>query len=247
MESNFRRIYAIPDVHGRLDLLDRALELMDSDGYDRNQDALVFLGDLIDRGPDSKGVIDLVIALMKDSPNSVMAVRGNHEDFPVNLYVHKLSWARKAWMYNGMIQTLESYDFSFPNDHLQFLLNRPYSIEIQGFFFSHAPVPCEAVMPEHKPGMPYSVEDLTWTYIDINTELNKMHLHKGPRSNGGTGGEHLIGVCGHIHRGTDIKQVRIYPKYRMLDCGSGCFGSGKLAVHECISGRTLYADPNDLK
>ncbi|MFC3119172.1 metallophosphoesterase [Jhaorihella thermophila] len=49
-------IYAIPDIHGHLQELDRALRLIEADG---GSDAeIVFLGDLVDRGPDSRGVIE---------------------------------------------------------------------------------------------------------------------------------------------------------------------------------------------
>lgn len=248
----YRRIYAIPDIHGRLDLLDRALELLDKDGYDAKQDMLVFTGDLIDRGPDSKGVVDLVMALMKDNPDTVKMVRGNHEDLPVDLYVKHRPHSMEVWLRNGMWSTLSSYakekggSYRVSDEHLKFLASRPYSLEIQGFFFSHAPVPRE-ISRLQRQGMPYSAHELTWTYFRPECELpgGLMDRHEGPLSSGGEGSEHLIGVCGHIHRGPDVTEVRIYPKYRMLDCGAGCFASGRLAVHECISGRTMYADPRE--
>lgn len=246
----YRRIYAIPDIHGRLDLLDQALELMDQDGYDVKQDLLVFTGDLIDRGPDSKGVVDLVMALVNDNPDNVKMVRGNHEDFPVNLYVKHKTHAMESWLPNGMWSTLDSYarekdgSFRVSDEHLRFLASRPYSLEVQGFFFSHAPVPREKSRGIYA-GKPYNAHELTWTYFGLECEFpgGLMDKHEGPRSNGGEGPDNLIGVCGHIHRGPSVKEVRIYPNYRMLDCGAGCFTSGRLAIHECISGRTLYADP----
>lgn len=248
----YRRIYAIPDIHGRLDLLDRALELMDEDGYDAKQDMLVFTGDVIDRGPDSKGVIDLIMALVKENPDTVKMVRGNHDDFPVDLYVKMRPHAMDSWMHNGMWATLNSYaenggSYRMSEEHLKFLASQPYSLEVQGFFFSHAPVPRERSRGIYA-GKPYNVNELTWSYFDIRGELpgGLMDNHEGPRSNGGEGPDSLIGVCGHIHRGPTVKEIRVYPNYRMLDCGCGCFPSGRLAVHECVSNRTLYADPKDL-
>lgn len=249
----YRRIYAIPDIHGRLDLLDRALELLDQDGYDAKQDALIFVGDVIDRGPNSKEVIDLIMSLIEDNPDTVKMIRGNHEDFPVDLYVRQRPHAMDSWLHNGMFSTLESYakenggHFRMSDEHLKFLATRPYSLEIQGFFFSHAPVPREKARGSTA-GREYSVHELTWTYFGLEGEFpgGLMDKHEGPRSKNGLGSEHLIGICGHIHRGPSVKEVRIYPNYRMLDCGSGCFTSGRLAIHECISGRTMYADPLDL-
>lgn len=250
---DYRRIYAIPDIHGRLDLLDRALELMDEDGYDAKQDMLVFTGDVIDRGPDSKGVVDLIMALMKDNPETVKMVRGNHDDFPVSLYAKMEPYAMENWMHNGMWSTLRSYSngedgpFRMSDEHIKFLGSHPYSLEVQGFFFSHAPVPREKARGSSR-GQAYTVNELTWSYFGLEGEFpgGLMDCHEGPRSDKGEGDQNLIGVCGHIHRGPMVKEIRVYPNYRMLDCGCGCFPSGRLAIHECISNRTLYADPNDL-
>jgi serine/threonine protein phosphatase 1 len=76
-----RRLYAIGDVHGRLDLLTPLLEKIDADIRTRpsGEHLLVFLGDLIDRGPDSRAVVELV---RKDPIANARIVRlkGNHED-----------------------------------------------------------------------------------------------------------------------------------------------------------------------
>lgn len=75
------RVYAIGDVHGCLDLLDELLDKIAADDATRpgKNVTLVFLGDLIDRGPASKGVLDRVLALRKnDIP--VRLLCGNHEE-----------------------------------------------------------------------------------------------------------------------------------------------------------------------
>ena len=64
--KTYRRIYTIPDIHGRIDLLDLALELIDKDGHDKNQDIIVFLGDYIDRGPNSFEVNGLKVEILKE-------------------------------------------------------------------------------------------------------------------------------------------------------------------------------------
>ena len=54
-----KRIYAIADSHGQIAMLHRALDLIEADG--RRDEEIMFLGDYVDRGPDSKAVLDLLI------------------------------------------------------------------------------------------------------------------------------------------------------------------------------------------
>ena len=76
-----QRIYAIGDIHGRLDLLEQLIALIDTDHAARApaEMHLILLGDLIDRGPHSKGVVDRIMALVQDRRN-VRCLGGNHED-----------------------------------------------------------------------------------------------------------------------------------------------------------------------
>lgn len=71
-------IYAIGDIHGQLDELKRVLDLILADGGEAAQ--IIFLGDYVDRGPDSKSVIDLLCAGMRAGRNWT-AVRGNHDRY----------------------------------------------------------------------------------------------------------------------------------------------------------------------
>lgn len=101
-----KRLYAIGDIHGCADLLDRLIDLIaeDAGGLDKAQ--LIFLGDYIDRGPDSKGVLDRLIRLDEEQPSAIF-LKGNHEaimlDFlkDPNEMLHWLDW--------GGEETLESY------------------------------------------------------------------------------------------------------------------------------------------
>lgn len=76
-----RRIYAIGDIHGRLDLLEALLERIRCDEMMRggSRGDLIFLGDLIDRGPDSAGVVARLIALREERPTTRFLL-GNHEE-----------------------------------------------------------------------------------------------------------------------------------------------------------------------
>ncbi|MET4897241.1 metallophosphoesterase family protein [Sphingomonadaceae bacterium jetA1] len=75
------RLYAIGDIHGRLDLLDALLPRIDADhaGRPPAERHIVFLGDLVDRGPDSAGVVERVRQLCAADPN-VHCLMGNHEE-----------------------------------------------------------------------------------------------------------------------------------------------------------------------
>ena len=81
-----RRVYAIGDIHGRLDLLVGLHEMIladaaaDAAGAGGGDNVIVYLGDYIDRGPDSRGVIECLIA--PPLPGfEAMHLEGNHEDF----------------------------------------------------------------------------------------------------------------------------------------------------------------------
>lgn len=73
------RIYAIGDVHGHLALLERLWAKIDNELAQHSDDyRIIFLGDYVDRGPDSAGCVDFLIKLSKHNPN-VVCLKGNHE------------------------------------------------------------------------------------------------------------------------------------------------------------------------
>ena len=76
-----KRLYAVGDIHGRLDLLDDLLGRIEDDVADRPVETavVVFLGDLIDRGPDSAGVIER-LSTLADFPAKTLFLLGNHEE-----------------------------------------------------------------------------------------------------------------------------------------------------------------------
>lgn len=76
-----KRLYAVGDIHGRLDLLDEMLGKIEQDIRDHPAVAatVVFLGDLIDRGPDSAGVVERLSSL-GEYPARVLLLLGNHEE-----------------------------------------------------------------------------------------------------------------------------------------------------------------------
>lgn len=240
----YRDIYAIPDIHGEISLLRKAMAHLTHIGFDTTKDALVFLGDMIDRGPDSCAVIQTIKDLVETHSGAIFALRGNHEDLALDYYLNRKfgkADARDLWFMNGGNRTEWSYENrTMSEDHIKWIASLPYHLEKDGFFFSHAPVG-RGKSRKHEP---YSVSELTWTYFGPECERPgaMMWVHEGPLSSQGLGAHHMIGVCGHIHRGPKVKEVRVFPNYRMLDTGCGCWDHGRLAIHECKSAITHYVD-----
>ena len=99
----------IGDIHGRADLLDQVLEQIEAKGRFRDGlDKLVFLGDYIDRGEDSRAVLHRLLALSQDRPDQVVCLAGNHETMLLRFLDHPEASGR-AWLRNGGLQTLASF------------------------------------------------------------------------------------------------------------------------------------------
>ncbi|SEA16226.1 serine/threonine protein phosphatase 1 [Desulfuromusa kysingii] len=127
-----KRLIAIGDIHGHLSKLDHLL----SQVQPTDQDQLVFLGDYIDRGPQSKQVIDALIDLQMEYPKTVF-LRGNHEQLFLDALINcgaiegerleemSLSWAQKmrrdtdvaCFKRNGGDKTLKSYAVEVVRDN----------------------------------------------------------------------------------------------------------------------------------
>jgi serine/threonine protein phosphatase 1 len=174
------RIYAVGDIHGRLDLLERILRQIESDRKERagSPAVLVFLGDYIDRGGSSKGVVG---RLLEGFPPGVTPVflRGNHEELLLTFLDRPGSGL--DWLYNGGDVTLLSYGVEaeiirnaygagpsglmeaasrfrerLPRDHLQFYRSLRLTYRAGGYIFAHAGV---------RPGVPLENQnetDLIW-------------------------------------------------------------------------------------
>ena len=135
------RIYAIGDIHGCKTELEKLLSKIEPSV--REEDYIVFLGDYVDRGPDSKGVIDVVIQTM-DTHKRTVALRGNHEEMMISG-----AW----WMQNGGTETINSYgvnanDFytihnsdvrrCIPKNHWEFLNSLQYTFRLGRVVCVHA-------------------------------------------------------------------------------------------------------------
>lgn len=127
-------LIAIGDIHGCAITMDALLDRIQP-GPD---DTLIFIGDYIDRGPDSKGVIDRLIRLREEQ--ECVFLRGNHEELLLG-YLDRGEY--DLWAINGGITTLGSYGSqgdgsTIPQDHEQFISDTILYHETEEFLFVHA-------------------------------------------------------------------------------------------------------------
>lgn len=102
------RLYAIGDIHGCAGLLRALLAMIDGDAADAAF-RLIFLGDYVDRGPDSKGVIDALLTVKAERPDTVF-LKGNHEQAMLD-FLDRPD-LNEEWLHWGGDKTLESYGLS---------------------------------------------------------------------------------------------------------------------------------------
>jgi len=186
------RIYAIGDVHGRVDLLDRSLCRIDAyrAAHRHENDFLILLGDYVDRGPASREVLELIVARV--GTHRTIPLKGNHEALMLDFLADPS--VLQAWSRFGGLQTLMSYglkpsvdpdenerrelaaDFSraLPSGHRALLEALPSSFSCGDFFFAHAGV---------KPGVPLSAQkeqDLLWIrddFLRCTQDFGKIVVH----------------------------------------------------------------------
>jgi len=128
------RILAIGDIHGCITALSTLIGFVDP----RPDDTIVTLGDYVDRGPDSRAVVDFIIKL--GETHQLVPLRGNHEIMMLDSR-EKQGWYQ-SWMGYGGEETLQSYGGSFdgvPEAHFDFLENKLVSYhECESHIFVHA-------------------------------------------------------------------------------------------------------------
>ncbi len=147
-------VFAVGDIHG---LYNRLVELINKLPL-KDKDLIVFLGDYIDRGEDSKNVIDFLIKLRAERPKDhTIFLKGNHEA----LFLDYLNGKNEEIFFiNGGRKTIESYSvngrFYLPDEHLMFFKQLLPYYETENYIFVHAGL---------KPGVSITCqreEDLLW-------------------------------------------------------------------------------------
>jgi len=214
------RIYAIGDVHGCIDQLNRLLDAIEIDLSRSSARAhLVFLGDLVDRGPASAAIVDRVKAggLPGDKASFLM---GNHEEVLLSCYDGDLQRCGD-WLQYGGLQTLESYGLSrkeiferaadlpaaireaIPREHVSFIRTFSDKIELGDYLFVHAGI---------RPGVAFgdqSSKDLRWIrrgFLNSTTDHGAIVVH------------------GH----TIVDEVEVHRNRIAID--TGCYLTGRLTA-----------------
>jgi len=131
------RILAIGDIHGCARTFRRLLEKVEL----VRSDTLYLLGDLIDRGPDSRSLIEMILKLQNEAFD-IRGCKGNHEDMLLEAVQSGVFESLMEWLENGGVQTVNSYGVDYPQDlpeeHLQFLEHLPLVQVSNDFVFAHS-------------------------------------------------------------------------------------------------------------
>ena len=141
------RTYVIGDIHGTIEELSCLLDYLRKEENLAENDRVIFVGDYIDRGYHSKEVVDLLLQLRKDIPETYF-LKGNHEDMFLD-YLGLGGMHGSNFITNGGEQTLISYKqhigasskevlASMPEDHIDFYKNLHSIIELEKNFIVHA-------------------------------------------------------------------------------------------------------------
>lgn len=213
------RVLAIGDIHGCLGPLDDLLAWVNP----RPGDQLITLGDYVDRGPDTRGVLDRLIALKRERPT--VCLRGNHEIMMVNAR-HGDSGDRKMWLGVGGAQALGSYGSApgragtlddVPDAHWEFLEDelRDY-FETENFIFVHAGVTYSDPLDEQPASALY------WEFLPARME-------------------HVSGktvICGHTSQKSGVPKV--VPGAVCID--TYAHGGGWLTCLDALSGHYWQVD-----
>ncbi|TWU37080.1 metallophosphoesterase family protein [Novipirellula artificiosorum] len=204
------RLIAIGDIHGCRVALDRLIDELNP----TSRDIIVALGDYVDRGPDSRGVIDSLIELRNRT--QVVGLLGNHEE--MMLEVVRGGEPPHGWLKHGGVETLDSYGFDggldfLPDAHIDFFDSLGDYFEFEDFFFTHAAYDPDTPL-EHQP-----TEMLRW--YSLNDGFPAPHL------SGKTG------IVGH----TAMRDGEILDVGHLVCIDTYCYGGGWLTAIDLYSRR----------
>jgi serine/threonine protein phosphatase 1 len=188
-------LYAIGDIHGRADLLARLLKYIAEDA-DRDRSAsrrtLVFVGDYVDRGPDSRGVVEMLLHRLPRGFDAHF-LKGNHEALLLDFLEDPSSLDQ--WLANGAATTFASYGVDvaalvraraapetwrrallagLPEEHRRFYEHLELAVSFGDYLFVHAGV---------RPGVPLDAQDphdLVWIrgeFLRSDAKFGKVVVH----------------------------------------------------------------------
>lgn len=222
----YKRILAVGDVHG---MYEKLIALMEKIQFNPKEDLLVFLGDYIDRGPQSIECLDYVIALQEQYPEQVICLKGNHEAMCSDYYRyegHRHSYMMEGndfqsvliWLDNGGTGTHKQFKKLRKSElmkRLRWMRTLPNHYEVDNYYFCHAGI---------EPNIPLENQrekDLLW----IRRWFIKMYDGK------------ITIVVGH----TPVQQLNFEPVPQFLSnhiilCDTGSFiDGGKLSCVDVLN------------
>ncbi len=211
------RLIAIGDIHGCPVALQTLIDAIQPD----STDIVVTLGDYVDRGPNSRAVVDLLIELGKRT--QWVGLLGNHEE--MMLAVVRGEEPHHGWLRHGGVETLESYGFDgnldfLPPEHLEFFNSLGDYFVHDEFFFTHAAYDPKLEL-ENQP-----VEMLRWYSLSAGDP--------GPHRSGKTA------VVGH----TANRDGEILDLGYLICLDTYCYGGGWLTAMDVLS-RTVWQASED--
>jgi serine/threonine protein phosphatase 1 len=163
-------LFAIGDIHGRFDLLRKALAEIDARSHSPN--TVVFLGDYIDRGPQSREVVEALMRGPARQGDTWICLRGNHEQMMVDALAGRarMEW----WLENGGEETMESFGRNVPGKVIAWCEGLPVCHETPKYFFVHAGI---------RPGLSLHLQDtesMLWirdVFLDDERDHGKHIVH----------------------------------------------------------------------
>ena len=186
------RLYIIGDIHGRADLLDQMVgKICDDMACHEAVDCLtITLGDYIDRGPDSRGVLERLCR--NPFPTPYIGVRGNHEQL-FERFMDNPSIAHQ-WRRWGGLETLHSYGIpvadvsagkgydeaasalrtAIPHEHLQFIASLQPFVTVDQYYLCHAGVRPDVTLADQ------NTQDLMWIrdeFLNSEVQFEKLIVH----------------------------------------------------------------------
>jgi serine/threonine protein phosphatase 1 len=162
--------YAIGDIHGQYELMQLALAEIET--RQPSGALVIFLGDYIDRGPQSKEVIEALMAGPRRECDKWVCLTGNHEDMMLQAHADKSKWM--WWVRNGGETALQSFGGELPHNVCDWCAALPIFHETEHHFFVHAGVWPGRDMADQR------AEDMLWIrdrFLDYEGDFGKHVVH----------------------------------------------------------------------
>ncbi|MFN3512580.1 MAG: metallophosphoesterase family protein [Phenylobacterium sp.] len=230
-----RLVYAVGDIHGRLDLLNPLIETIVADAVSlrpQRKPLLVFLGDYVDRGPASAGVVERILKLSYKPAFEVRTLKGNHEEALLQ-FLEDPEFGQ-TWATHGGLATLaaygvqapagrldadgwrrasEAFGAALPASHRAFYKSLELTVEAGDYLFVHAGV---------RPGVPLNAQaerDLLWIrgeFLDAAGPFDKVVVHGHTPMEEPQILDHRLGLDTGAYATGVLTAVRLYGEERKI-------------------------------